>query len=485
MRYKAIADQYIEDIQTGRLKPEQRLPSLRRLAELHNVSMTTALNCYHLLEELGWATARPQAGYFAAKPFSEQQGPKFPAFQSKATDPCRADDEAPSAADNILPHSRLYNDSRDRQPGPLGVSLLAPELLPTEALARSLRRASQLQGEQVHYYPEPQGHDSLRRALQGHFSRYDFHFAADQLVISNGCLDAIHGALSVTTQPGDVVAISSPCFSGLLDLLAQMGRQVLEIPSTEQGLDLQQLEQHMRAKTISAGLFSTSHMNPQGISLSAQQKRQLAEMANRYKVPIIEDDVYLELGHGQAVPLPAKHWDKHGYVLWCGSVSKTLTAGYRLGWCLPGRYFKSYLQLRNTQSFGVSSPIQLTVAEFINSGQYQKHLRKTRLALARQLQSYYHWLQQQLPDNARISTPGGGMVLWIQLPGLDSAELDRQAKIQGIDIRIGSNFSTLGHYKDCFRINFGWPLQTELQQSTKAAEQLEGLLQLVRKQLAH
>ncbi len=107
-------------------------------------------------------------------------------------------------------------------------------------------------------------------------------------------------------------------------------------------------------------------------------------MAATYRIPVIEDDVYLELGHGRITPLPAKHWDKEGYILWCGSVSKTLTAGYRLGGCLPGRYFDRYLQQRNTQSFGVSSPIQLALADFINSGQYRTHLRKIRLALARQ-----------------------------------------------------------------------------------------------------
>ena len=474
MRYNKIANQYITDIQQGRLKSEQRLPSLRRLAQLHDVSMTTALNCYHMLEQQGWAIARPQAGYYVSQPLSEQRGPDFPAFKSKATDPFRS---------GMQGGLEFRSDTLSNQPGPLGISLLAPELLPTDALLRSFRRANQLQGEQVHLYPDPQGSGGLRSALASHFGRYDFHFLAQQLVVTNGCLDAIRVALEVISQPGDVVAINSPCFSGLLELLAQMGRRVLEIPSTEQGVDLLQLEQHMSAQTIAAALFSTTHMNPQGISLSAQQKQQLAEMAAKYRIPVIEDDVYLELGHGRIMPLPAKHWDKAGYILWCGSVSKTLAAGYRLGWCLPGRYLDRYLQQRNTQSFGVSSPVQLALADFINSGQYHSHLRRSRLTLAQHCHAYYNLLQQQLPDYARISSPSGGTVLWVQLPGLDSAKLYQQAHQQQIDLRVGSLFSTRDFYSDCFRINIGWPLDPEHPEHCLAGRQLLQLLGLIREQL--
>ncbi|MBN0987658.1 aminotransferase-like domain-containing protein [Amphritea pacifica] len=472
MRYKQIAHQYITDIQQGRLKPGQRLPSLRRLAQQHDVSMTTALNGYHLLEELGWAIARPQAGYFVATPLSEQHTPSFPTFKSEATTPCQ-----PTAAEASA--SRLTSTAT----GPLGVSLLAPELLPTEAMLRTLRRACQRQGAQVHAYPDPQGDLRLRSALASHFSGYGFNFSAPDLVVTNGCLDAVRVALEVTSQPGDVIAINSPCFNGLLELLAQMGRRVLEIPSTSEGIDLRQLDEHMAAQSISAALFSTTHMNPQGITLSVTQKQQLAEMAARYQIPVIEDDVYLELGHGQITPLPVKHWDKAGYLLWCGSISKTLAAGYRLGWCLPGRYLDRYLQRRTTQSFGASSPIQLALAEFINSGQYRTHLRKVRLALARQISIYAGIIKRHLPDSASISSPTGGTVLWVQLPGLDTDLLYQQALQQEIDLRVGALFSTRELYADCFRINTGWPIEPEHPENCLAGRQLLALLKLIRQQL--
>lgn len=319
----------------------------------------------------------------------------------------------------------------------------------------------------------------LRRALSEHFSRYDFHFSEQALVIANGCLDAVRTAIEVTTRPGDAVAISSPCFNGLLQLLAQLQRQVVEIPSTAEGIDLQQLEQHMAEGTIQAALFNCSHMNPTGISLTASQKQQVAGMAARYKVPVIEDDIYLELGYQRTPPMPARHWDREGYLLWCGSVSKTLSAGYRLGWCLPGRYLEAYQQQRLRESYGVSSPIQLAVADFIGSDQYHRHLSALRPRLARQVADYRDYLIQHLPQSARISAPDGGLVLWIQLPGLQGNALAKRVEEQNLDIRIGADFSTLDYYADCVRINCGWPLYAEDGEATEASKQLATLVRLM------
>lgn len=224
--------------------------------------------------------------------------------------------------------------------------------------------------------------------LAKHFSEQYFHISADKLVVTNGCIDAIRTAIEVTTQIDDTVAISSPCFIGLIELLANMGRLVIEIPFHREQLDFLQLETHMSKGEVDACLFSANHIIPQGICLSSKQKEQLAFLAERYEVPIIEDDVYLELNYTNTTPLPIKHWDKSGWVIWCNSISKTLGSGYRLGWCEPGRYFNKYLEHRAVQTFGVNIFIQSAIAEFLYSGQYLKHLRKLRLAINQQMLSY-------------------------------------------------------------------------------------------------
>ncbi|RBW46496.1 PLP-dependent aminotransferase family protein [Psychromonas sp. B3M02] len=446
MRYKQLAQQCIQQIESGQLAVNSKMPSLRNFKLLHNVSMTTALNCYQHLESLGWLLAKPQSGYYVVQQSIMQGKPNTPTlvnFKSITTQP-----QLPSP----------YNPFVD--PCPLGIARYDPELMPIVKLQQSVKRAIKQQGSLLSHYPDPQGELCLRENLSKHFQQVDFHFSAEQCVVTHGCLDAIRTAIEITTEVGDAVAISSPCFSGLLELLGVMKRAVVEIPSVEEGIDLEQLQKQMQLGTIKAGLFCTSHMNPQGTSMSALQKQKLVELATQYKIPIIEDDVYLELGAQQVIPLPAKHWDSEGYVLWCGSISKTIAAGYRLGWCLPGRYLDAYLRQRLFANQGVTSPLQLAIADFIERGDYANHLKKIRLYLQQQTRQYIHYLHEHLPVNSKISHPTGGFVLWVEVVKLNTGKLKQLARQNNLDIRIGDEFSTLGLYSDCFRLNIGFNMAT-------------------------
>lgn len=462
MRYKELAAQCIKQIESGQLALHCKMPSLRNFKQQHNVSMTTALNCYQYLESLGWLFAKPQSGYYVAQKSlftSQPETPTLVPFKSSITQP-----QVPN----------FYNPFID--PSPLGMARYDPELMPVDKLQHSFRRAMKQQGNHLGYYPDPQGELILRQSLSEHFQRVDFHFLPDQSVITHGCLDAIRTAIEITTDVGDAVAISSPCFNGLLELLGIMRRRVVEIPSVEQGIDLIQLEKQMQLGAIKAGLFCTSHMNPQGVSMSALQKQKLVKLATTYRIPVIEDDVYLELSYQRVIPLPAKHWDSEGYILWCGSISKTIAAGYRLGWCLPGRYLQAYLQQRLFANQGVTSPMQLAIADFIKRGDYTQHLKGICLHLQQQSLLFTAYLQQHLPAKSKISRPAGGFVLWVEVPRLDALKLRQLALADNLDIRIGDAFSTLGLYPHCFRLNIGFSIATP-----KIEDQMNRLIDLVNK----
>lgn len=443
--YRTMANQFVREIESGKLPQGSRMPSLRQLSKQQSVSMSTAVSCYQELESQGWIHARPQAGYYVSVRKSQHKTPQIVQFISKVS----------SVEHNFAIHTE-YN-------GPLGVSSTDIDEQALCELKRSFHRASKRLGNsRLNQYPNAQGEQSLRDALSVHFAKLGLHINPAELVITAGCMPAIKSALESCTQVGDAIAISSPCFSGILDLLGQMGRKIVEIPSLEDGIDLAQLESHLKQGSVKAGIFCTSHMNPQGITMSAQQKQTLAELANQYQVPMIEDDVYLELSYSEHPPLPAKYYDQGGYILWCGSVSKSLSPSYRLGWCLPGNYIERYRQQHNASSFGVSLPTQLGIADFIESGHYAKQLKRRRAKLLNLKQDYLGFLSRHLPEKVNISNPQGGMVLWLQVPNLDSVKFESLITKAQIDIRVGRLFSTLSLYNECLRINMGFELTNEV-----------------------
>ncbi|WP_197413089.1 aminotransferase-like domain-containing protein [Vibrio sp. MEBiC08052] len=443
--YKMMASQFIREIETGQLAEGGRLPSLRQLAKQQAVSMSTAVSCYQELESQGWIHARPQAGYYVSPRRHKHHTPEWAQFVSRV-----------SQVRQTFAASAKHN-------GPLGISTSYLDDMALNALEQSFRRVSKRLGQRLNQYPHPQGEPSLRHALSAHFAKLGLHINPDELVITSGCMPAIKSAVEACTQVGDAIAISSPCFSGILDLLGQMGRQIVEIPSLDEGIDLDQLEQHLQQGSVKAGIFCTSHMNPQGITMSARQKQKLAALANHYQVPVIEDDVYLELSYAEHTPLPAKYYDQGGYILWCGSISKSLSPSYRLGWCLPGRFTAEYVHQHTASFFGVSLPIQLAVADFVESGHYAKQLKRRRSRLLNLRQAYLSFLSACLPDKVKISNPQGGMVLWLQVPDLNLTRFTALIEAYKIDIRLGQLFSTLSLYNDCFRINIGFELTPEVE----------------------
>ena len=277
-------------------------------------------------------------------------------------------------------------------------------------------------------------------------------------------------ALLVTTQPGDAIAISSPCFNGLLKLLSSLSRKVVEIPCNSNGVDIQQFEQKLKNKEIKAALFSSAYMNPHGLSLSIEQKKRLAELANKYCVPIIEDDVYGELGYENIYPLPIKYWDTKGYVLWCSSVSKTLASGLRIGWCSAGRYLDTIVDQYAAENLGQNALMQASLTSFITLGEYRKHLQSIRKIILSNAYAYRHLLLNNLPEGSAISVPSGGLVLWVQVPSLDNIKLNAFIDQAHIDIQFGAQFTTRRLYRDCFRINIGWGL-SEMYDQQRTIEQ--------------
>ena len=456
--YQLLAHSIAEKIEAGELAGKQRLCSIRQFAVQHQVSLNTVKNCYALLEAQGWIEAKEKIGYFV-KPrtrISQLPVPEHPTFYSSARE-----------VSNLDLQIQIQNAAINNRLIQLGSIQLSPNLIPVHALRRSIQRALKHARPEDFLYSNRQGHIQLRQALSKHWAEDGFFIAATQIYITNGCMPGLSVMIQSLTEVGDTVIVPTPNYNGQLQLLALLNRKILEIPADTQGFDLARLEQAMQHSGAKVCLLTANYQNPLGFCLNHEEKEKIAQLAAQYKCVVIEDDIYAECSHTPTRPLPIQYWDQAGYVIYCGSVSKSLSSAYRVGWfCLPERFKALHARLM-LQNVSVNTPLQLGLADLILSRAYRKHLNQLKPVLKQQVQDYRVLIHQAFTGvEIRINQPLGGYVLWLQLPeSIDSLSMYDFAQQQGINIVPGILFGEEGRYNNCVRLNAGHELSDEVCQA--------------------
>ena len=455
-RYEQLADLLAHDIRSGRLAPGSRLPSIRSLTAQHGISPSTAFQAYYRLEEKGLVRARERSGYYATAAGLLPQAPP--------PDSARA-----SAVSSVVDVSELVFTVLDaaQQPGivPLGSAFASPELFPLPRLARSMARAVRFMQPWETVQHLPRGSAALRQQIARRYLAMGMAQPPEELVVTHGAIEALNLSLAAVAGPGDLIAVESPGFYASLQALERLGMRALEIPVHPQGgLNLEALAAALARHPVKACWFMTSFQNPTGASLSDAGRQALVDLLARRGIPLIEDDVYGELYFGPQAPRPAKAYDRDGLVLHCSSFSKTLAPGYRVGWVAPGRFGQRIERLKLMTSLGASLPAQAAIADYLQHGGYDKHLRRLRHALESQKASLTAAIARHFPKGVRVSQPAGGYFLWVEFAeGFDTLALHREALAAGISVAPGPIFSARRGLTNGLRLNYGHPWTDRLE----------------------
>lgn len=450
--YEQVADRIRDLIKEGTLRPGDRLPSVRKLHQQFSVSISTVLEAYRLLEDQGWIGARPQSGYYV----KQHQNRAEP--NSCVSLRC----DYPVAISLAF---RVSSEMRDPQNVGLGHAIPGLELLPIASLNRIANKIIREQPTALHSYNAPNGSEILRHEVARRSIDLGCSFSPNDLVITNGATEAIHLALRAVTQPGDIVAIESPTYYGFLEILESLHLKALELPTEpKEGILLEHLETALKHRKIAACLLVSNFSNPLGSCMSDRKKQQLVALLNQFDVPLIEDDVYGELSFSNVRPKAIKAFDTEERVLYCSSVSKTLSPGLRVGWCAAGRYQVKLEQLKMAVNWTTAIVPQLTTAEFLSNGGCDRHLRQLRRSYQLQMMRMMQAVFDYFPIETRVTQPTGGQVLWLELPiEFDAMTLYKEALQHQISVAPGVMFSPTGAYHNCLRLNCGLPWSIEIE----------------------
>lgn len=456
-RYEKLADDIAELIRTGVIAPGEKVPSVRHASRTYGVSPSTVFQAYYLLEDRGLIQARPRSGYIVCE--LAQRELHEPAISTYASS--SVDVDVSELVFSVL------GSLKDPEMVAFGSAFPSPDLFPLARLSRSL--ASSVRNMKPHSVIADMtaGNPDLRRQIALRYMVSGMLLPMEELVITNGAMEALNLCLQSVTQPGDLVAIESPAFYATLQVLERLKLKAVEIPvHPREGIDLDSLADSLQRFPIKACWFMSSLQNPLGASMSDAKKKQLYALLKQHQVPMIEDDVYAELYFSAKPPKPVKSFDTDGLVMHCGSFSKCLAPGYRVGWVAAGRFAEQVSRLKLMTTISPSVPAQAALADYLQHGGYDRHLRRLRHALESQQRAMLASAARHFPRETRVSRPNGGYFLWFEFPErVDSLQLFQHALAQGISLAPGPIFSANRHYRNCARLNYGTPWDERCEQA--------------------
>lgn len=466
LRYEKLADDFSGLIDGGVLRAGERLPSVRRLAQERRVSISTAVQALRQLEMRGLVEARPQSGFFVrARP------------QALIAAAMPAPPDAPVTVD--LNQRLIGVLEANQRPGvaSLGAALPAPSLLPVAALHRRYASVARrfprlLEGSSHTDINDPQ----LVRQLVRRSLAWGGPLAPEEIVVTNSCTEALHLCLRAVTRPGDTVAVESPGYYVMLQLLESLGLKALEIPTEpETGISVPALELATRDGQVAAVLLVPNASNPLGSVMADAAKKKLAQLMAARQVPVIEDDIYGDLCYAVQRPWPIKAFDKAGNVMLCASFSKCLSPALRCGFVAAGKYRPAVGVQKMLVSGGTNPITQRVLAETLEAGAYERQVRGLRRRFAVQVEQTIAAVTRHFPSGTRIARPRGGFVLWVELPeGVDTGRLWKKAIADNIAFVPGDLFSPSGLYRNCLRLNCGNPWSEAIEAAVKRLGELAG-----------
>ena len=442
--YTKLAKVLEEQIASETLKLGDKLPSIRSVQKLYNVSINTVKQAYLELESKSLIESRAKSGYFVSK--RSMRKLSLPSVGKMNTSDQQKDTE------DLI--SKVFNVLSDNTITQLSVGGPDKSLLPIAKLNKCLINTVRRMSDIGAGYEPLQGSVNLRRNIAKWSWVLEGKLNEDDIVTTSGAMNAIFNCLMAVTKPGDTIAIESPVYFGIHQIAKSLNLKAIEIPTHPvTGVDLQAIKKLL--PRLNACCFISNFGNPLGSLMPDEHKKELVRMLTEYDIPLIEDDLNGNLYFGTERPKPCKYYDEAGIVMWCSSVSKTLAPGYRVGWVAPGKYKDKIIRQKLVQTISTPSLYQEVIADFLEHGRFDHHLRTLRSKLYTNCLKFQGAIEEYFPSNTKISQPQGGYMLWLELDKkIDTVELYDLAIKQKISFAPGRMFTQHNQYNNCMRLNF-------------------------------
>lgn len=464
--YSQIATQVREMIGSGALKIGDRLPANRELAKSLGVNRSTVTTAYEELLADGLITSRVGSGTFVCGVPSPRAGGADHERRRPSPLPWGAL-LADQPRDEWL--SGMIGDQSPQDIFSLAYALPASELFPLDDFRRSVDRALRREGRGLLQLGASDGYAPLQQYLASYMTRAGVTVEPGEILITNGCQQSLDLIRQILVRPGEEVVLENPTYPGAISVFCGHQSKYVSVQVGENGLDLDILEDVLAQRRPKLIYLVPSFHNPTGVTMNLSSRRRLIELAARYRVPIIEDDIYRELRYDGAALPPLKALDEYGLVIYINSFSKIGFPGLRVGWIVAPRIVIDYLHaVKQRTDLHVGLLSQAAICDFARHGLLTKHINRCKKVYSQRRDAMLEALERYFPDEAVWNRPEGGMAVWVKLPeSLNAGQILLQAIEQRVAFSPGARFYSCATRPNTLRLAFTMANPSSIEEAVK------------------
>jgi 2-aminoadipate transaminase len=453
--YAQLRDQLRALVRIGHLAPGDRIPPSRELAARLGVHRTTVANAYADLEAEGLIRGHVGRGTFICGEANGHRPERAAAPPPAEPGPVRwdglfAEERADEALDRLLPAAARKTISFTMARPP-------EDMFPLDEFRRCCNAVLRHRGREILQLGSTDGYPPLREVLTAWLRCDGIVGPHDHVLITDGCQQGFDLLARVFLRSGDTVLLENPTYPGALAAFASRHVRAIGAPvRPEAGVDPDGLAFALERNRVKLIVLMPDFQNPTGTTLGLADRRRVLEIAEHYRVPVVEDYIYARLRvRGQPIP-SLKALDRAGLAIQIDSFSKLAFPGLRVGWCVAPEAVAERLRLaKQSADLHTSQLAQAAAAEFMRRGMLDRHLERMRKVYRRRMEATQAALERHMPEEVRWSRPEGGMSVWVTLPaGLDAVELLVRARERGVVFAPGRLFYLENAQPNTFRLGF-------------------------------
>lgn len=454
--FRQVMDGLILLMDTGSLRPGDRLPSTRHLAERLSVNRSTVYRAYQELWSLGYLESRPGSYSTVRQRPRVAAGAQGPApgridWPRRASPVCEALLAAHRREEALL--------QKASAPGVINFVPLSPDsrLFPLDAFRRCMNHVLRREGPGLLQYGTSLGYEPLRRFIAERMRLHGVAASADEILITTGAQNAIERLLRLLAVPGASLACESPTYSRAMDIFRLAGVDIVGVPMTEAGMDLEALEEVIRSHHPALVYTIPNFHNPTGITTDQAHRERLLALCERHRLPLVEDGFEEEMKYFGKTVLPIKSMDHHGVVVYLGTFSKILFPGLRIGWIAADRRcIQRLAAIQRALILSGNLLDQAALHRFCRMGYYDLHITRMHRIYRRRMQTLLKALRATFTDgHLHWTEPAGGYTVWVRLQETAAAEDEilRRLLARGVMVLPGSFHFHGTADGTCFRLS--------------------------------